>query len=121
MILVTLYFQWHRVTIIVHIELIEADLSHLFNCLNEAATQWFGIGVQLDILHSELEKIQHNVSLALRGDDAYFMQVLAKWLRSSKKSTVRSLQYALQKNDFQVLASGMLQHLNSSKITTHAW
>lgn len=93
----------------------EDDLPLLHNLLKEVATEWFSIGLQLDIRYSELEKIRQNVMFALQGVDEYFLRMLARWLRFSKNRTVATLQQALIKSDFVVLADGLLQELNSSK------
>jgi len=71
------------------------DLDILMNILNDVAFKWKKIAIQLN-LANELGNIQADITLMTGGDGAYLCEILIRWLRQSKKSTLGQLMAALR-------------------------
>ena len=58
----------------------EKDLQLLISVVGRAATRWKEVGLVLGFLKSELDEIEKTLVLTARGPEAYFQEMLSRWL-----------------------------------------
>ncbi len=68
----------------------QSDLKQVYNVVFEARAKWRRIGLQLELIHGDLEAIDSHY----RNPDDQLEQVLAKWLKGGE-ATWRQLMEAL--------------------------
>ena len=88
--------------------LTEQDLFCLIDILKPVAPKWKEIGGKLNIKNSDLNIIEHKLTLIVEGVTGYFREMLSMWLKWAPPNhswpTIHNLIYAVRSSGHEDLA-----------------